>query len=249
MKCLKDVEKYIEDRTMSENDTFVIDCNNCGACCKNIANIILNPRDVYRASKALNLSTEEFIDKYCNIYLGPESGLPMVKLNVDNGKCPLYEKKTCKIANAKPELCALSPIGRALKFEKNAKLSKVINKDAMKYIYTGLPCDGQHSSKYGNVKGVTYTVKEWLEQADIPFDDEFYILWTKVRICIVDAIKTAKTQFNIKSTIDSMLLAITTALYLQYETNEEFLPQFKSNLELLWLTFEIADLPVLSDME
>ena len=45
------------------DDTFQFNCNQCGKCCMNREDILCTPKDVFRISKKLGISTYDFIKK------------------------------------------------------------------------------------------------------------------------------------------------------------------------------------------
>lgn len=121
----EELEKTVERtlgqkvKVMDENDTFGFHCVQCGQCCINRRDIILNPFDIYNGAKYLNISCQEFFEKYCYVDLGATSKIPMVLLDTaNNGFCPLLKldvkdggKFKCTIHPAKPGACSNHPIG------------------------------------------------------------------------------------------------------------------------------------------
>lgn len=81
--------------------------------------IILNPYDIYKASKALGIKCQEFLTQYTYPLPGCNSKIPMVLLkSQDNGFCGLLDFDVkgggvfkCKIHDSKPGACANHPIG------------------------------------------------------------------------------------------------------------------------------------------
>lgn len=123
-ESLESLKKLVGDnniRPIDENDSFGFKCKQCGQCCMHRNDIILNPFDVYNASKYLNIAPEEFITKYTFPSLGSGSKIPMVLLKSEkNGFCPFLKldikgggKFKCTIHDAKPGACANHPIGVA----------------------------------------------------------------------------------------------------------------------------------------
>ena len=106
---------------LSLDDTFAFRCVGCGKCCIQREDILLTARDLFRAAKHLGLKTEEFVDTYCECYIGGTSKLPVVRLKPEgaNHHCPMLNGKKCLIHAAKPIVCALFPLGRMVTGEKN----------------------------------------------------------------------------------------------------------------------------------
>lgn len=109
-------------QVIGENDTFKFHCVQCGRCCMNRTDILLNPFDVYNAAKYLGISCKEFITENCTITLGQYSKIPMVLLKPkENGYCPFLKldvkdgcKFKCTINPVKPGICSNHPIGVAI---------------------------------------------------------------------------------------------------------------------------------------
>lgn len=102
------------------NDYFEFECQQCGACCMNRTDIILNAFDIYSAAKYLGITTTEFIRNYTIQSLGSQSRIPMITLKCDEktAMCPFLEfdymgkgSFKCKIHAAKPGSCRSHPLG------------------------------------------------------------------------------------------------------------------------------------------
>lgn len=125
-KILKEAGKIKEDenvRVMSLDDTFKFNCTRCGKCCSCRSDIILSPFDIYQIAKALNITTKEVIEEYCNVIYGNNSGLPIITLKSDERDlCPFLKfsveegKFGCSINTHKPGVCIMHPIGAVRKF-------------------------------------------------------------------------------------------------------------------------------------
>lgn len=108
------------------DDSFGFKCQQCGACCMNREDIILNPFDIYNGAKYLGITCEDFILNYTKVDIGCNSKIPMVLLRTsDNGFCPLLKfdvkdggKFKCAVHEAKPSACANHPIGVAYGVDK-----------------------------------------------------------------------------------------------------------------------------------
>jgi uncharacterized protein len=85
------------------NDDFVqkIDCLKCGNCCKTTVTTF-NESDVSRASKFLQISKKNFVNKYLIDDMGEYTTITT--------PCPfLQEDNKCKIYEVRPEACASFP--------------------------------------------------------------------------------------------------------------------------------------------
>ena len=122
-EMLKAIKETIGDRSaqiIDIHDTFKFKCQQCGQCCMNRHDIIVNPFDVYNGAKYLGITPEEFIITYLDAELGSKSKIPILLLKSDEetGFCPFLKfdvkgggKFKCSIHAAKPGACANHPIG------------------------------------------------------------------------------------------------------------------------------------------
>lgn len=119
LKTIQDFTGDSELRFIDENDSFDFKCQQCGRCCMNRTDIILNPFDVYNAARYLGITTQEFLKQNAYAILGGTSKIPMFVLTSnEKGYCPLLKfdikdggKFKCSIHEAKPGACSNHPIG------------------------------------------------------------------------------------------------------------------------------------------
>jgi len=87
-----------------------IDCFN--SCCRDVT-IFLNPLDVIRLRKALDIPSTAFLHKYTDMVISPVSGLPAVVLRMDadeEKKCPFVLEQGCTVYESRPYSCRLYPL-------------------------------------------------------------------------------------------------------------------------------------------
>ena len=219
---LKYIAENLDSLKIGLDETFKFNCTMCGKCCINREDILLKPKDLFVACKELSLKPQEFIQKYCECYVGDSSGLPIVRLKPVGGnkRCPMLQGSRCAIHNAKPEVCAMFPIGRCISIDKNElensdKISEIV------YINQKVNCGD---------KRVTHTVREWLNKFNIPVDDEYFIEWHKVVSSMALDIQELEkyTPEKIKGLMYNNLFAF---LYVDYDLEKDFMKQFKLNAE------------------
>lgn len=89
---------------------FRFKCRRCGKCCKNQDTIILNPRDIFRIARKQARTMSAVIDDYTEVYIGPDSRIPIVHLLPKGPKntCPLLVDGRCSVHDCKPGACALT---------------------------------------------------------------------------------------------------------------------------------------------
>ena len=104
----------LESRILDADDIFAFRCRSCGKCCKQREDLLLTSRDLFNIAKKLGIRLTDVIQTHCTLYIGHDSGLPLVQLQpVGAAKaCPLLVGTKCSVHDAKPAICALYPLGR-----------------------------------------------------------------------------------------------------------------------------------------
>lgn len=104
---MEEIMHAIEHNKLTADDPFRFHCTQCGKCCINREDILLTPLDLFRIANELKLSLKEFIDQYCELYIGPDSHFPIIRLKPRGSikRCPLL--KTADAPSTKQNLlCA-----------------------------------------------------------------------------------------------------------------------------------------------
>lgn len=203
------------------NDTFFY-CPEHSHACYGYSSTILNPQDVFEISKSLSLSIVDFIKKYCNCYIGPESQVPLIALKQagKNEKCIFRRDGQCIIKDVKPTVCRLHPLGRVIHYADSNGTNEVeyINPNKMRICTCGL--------------GERYTVQDWLRKNDLE-DNTFPIKWVETTQRISKEVLHYKTIFSQEKTLEAVHNAIYNCMYMSYNLDEEFVPQFLKKIEEL----------------
>ncbi len=137
-----DPKNYTLEDTIKFRCYKGISCFN--KCCYDVK-LVFTPYDFLRIRKALNLSVDEFIEKFGEVYLGEVTQLPIISINIDpyTQACPfLDEKEGCKIYPDRPTSCRLYPLARYVsKNEKGEKqeIFKIIRETHCKGHYEERP--------------------------------------------------------------------------------------------------------------
>ncbi len=88
-------------------DAFV--CKKCGVCCKKQKVVLLTIYDIFRISKHLGVSPNDFFKRYCTRSAKFNSGdVKRFYLKADGG-CPFLKDNLCSIQEVKPVVCARNP--------------------------------------------------------------------------------------------------------------------------------------------
>ena len=72
--------KHVSKRRVNRNVIMEFDYNQCDRCCRRSNDIVLNPKDIYYISESLNMTMDEFLDKYCFVCTNHISKIAIAKL-------------------------------------------------------------------------------------------------------------------------------------------------------------------------
>ena len=80
-------------------------------CCQDIT-IVLTPFDVLRLKNSLEISSDEFLDKYTIIFPKEKRLIPLVilKMNEEDRRCPLVSPQGCIVYDDRPWPCRMYPL-------------------------------------------------------------------------------------------------------------------------------------------
>ena len=218
---MRSIMRDFEERKIGVDESFKFRCTMCGKCCIHRDDILLNPRDVFNMAKELEISPEELLKQYCEIYIGQDSRIPVVRLmprgNVQ--RCPLLNNRKCMVHNAKPTVCAMYPIGRGVRYDTKKKNSEITEED-IQFFFTNPGCGDEDE---------IHTVREWLESFGISVADSFFVKWQNVVYQLSMSFRKLEKSANPK-VMELFWNAAFGDLYLEYDTGQEFLPQFERNM-------------------
>lgn len=239
---LKEIVDNLESMTIGLDETFKFHCDMCGKCCIHREDILLSPKDIYNMAKELNLSAEDLFKQYCEVYIGPDSKVPIVRLKPRGSvkRCPLLKNRKCIVHKAKPTVCAMFPIGRCIVAANPKEGLKDIRQGQFQYIFSNPGC-GDDSE--------TYTVREYLESFGIPIEDIFFLKWQQTILDMGNFFRKIEKAVS-HETMELVWRAAFIGSYLHYETKEDFMPQFEDNVknffDMLHLVFpDGGDKPII----
>lgn len=218
---LKNIIDNYDKMHIGLDEPFKFHCTMCGKCCIEREDILLSPKDVFNMSKELNITPNELFEKYCEMYIGSDSRMPIVRLKPRGSikRCPLLKDHKCSVHNAKPAVCAMFPIGRCLSYEKDKKLEEHIVPNKVEYIIVDHSC-GDDSE--------IHTVREWFDTFGIPIEDEYFIKWHQI-IMELSTIFCKCEKKTSDYTMELAWKATFVGLYLKYDLKKEFMSQFENN--------------------
>lgn len=222
---LKYIGEHLEEMLIGPDEKFRFHCTQCGKCCINREDILLNPKDLYNIAATLSISQEEAVKQYCETYMGGTSRLPIVRLRPQGSikRCPLLKDRKCMVHKAKPTVCAMYPLGRCLAISQDT-MSRIETAELKpQFILNEVDC-GDNAEEH--------TVREWLESFGIPVEDQYYIRWQRVAMLASKVIKGVEGSWTTHG-LNMLLTLIYNVLYLGYDMDKEFEPQFEERAEEL----------------
>ena len=220
---LKTIAENLDAWKIGLDDSFQFHCTECGQCCINREDILLSPRDLFNASKALNMRPKAFVKEYCDTYIGEDSRVPIVRMKPRGSikRCPMLKDRRCSIHKSKPAVCALFPLGRTVSFAKGSYNAGSILNSQIQYIINPITCGD---------KSETHTVRSWLTDFGIDVQDAYFLKWHSLisEVCLFIRKVEGKISEKLLNTIWTTIYI---CLYLNYDPGEEFMPQFEKNAE------------------
>jgi len=231
-ELVENLDKY----RIGIDEVFAFKCRECGKCCRGREDILLNTRDVYNLATALDMTHKQVIEKYCEVYIGQDSRIPITRLKPKgpNRNCPLLKGDRCivhaKNPALKPTVCAAFPIGRVVASEHAPEDMGFGNPYEVQYIFNGATCGSAKRKQ---------TVRTWLENFNIPINDDFFLKWNEALFKIVTTIQRYDGKDGVTdNAMDMLWSAIFQSLYTDYDTSVEFIQQFENNISKLLGVFD-----------
>ena len=163
---------------------------------------------------------KDVVIHYCEVYTGPDSRMPLVRLlpEGEDHHCPFLVRGKCRIHEAKPTVCAMYPIGRALRVDRGTGSEE---RPGIDYLFDPPGCGDQSE---------THTVREWLGSFHIPVDDPFFLEWQQGAKFLCESFRELEQASEIATAV-LVRPMVYQRLYLDYFLRGEFLPQFRKNME------------------
>ena len=136
------------------------DCKDCHKCCGGMGtSIVIDPYDVWRLKKELNLGFENLLQKsYIELNMVDGLILPNLKMNEKDTCSFLDENGRCSIHAARPGICRIFPLGR------------VYDENGFKYFVQKGQCAKERSL-------AKTKVKKWIDTEDITINQKYILKW------------------------------------------------------------------------
>ena len=224
----EDIVNNFTKYSIGLDEVFAFKCRECGKCCKNREDILLNPRDIFNIAIALNLTNEQAISKHCESYIGRDSRIPILRLKPKgaNNVCPLLSGNKCSVHRLKPTVCACFPLGRVAVSEAAIKAGALdaeqFSTDTIHYILTDASCGSAKRKQ---------TVRAWLDTFAVPIDDVFFLHWNKTIFTLHTAMRQVEEKTKgFPQGLEMLRNGMFVSLYVDYDTQKEFFPQYEANM-------------------
>ena len=224
-KRLQQIAENFDDMKIGVDDKFHFSCKQCGKCCTEREDILLSPHDLFRAAKKLNMTPDEFVKEYCDSYVGDTSKMVLVRLRPRGTikRCPMLKDRKCSIHDVKPMVCAMFPIGRGFQLDPKKPSDEQISVENIQFIFNGATCGNKEE----------HTVREWFETFGIPIKDEIFVEWHKAISAIGEVTQYAEKTGTSEKLLNLIYTVIYGMMYIEYDTSQDFLPQFIRNRDKL----------------
>lgn len=207
-----DIKEISDGNLYGPNDMVKADCGDCkgcSACCQGMGeSIVLDPYDVYRLTKGLNLSFEALLDDKIELDVYDGMILPHLKMTGEHEACAFLNKEgRCSVHSIRPGICRLFPLGR---FYENG---------GFKYFLQIHECKNQNRTK---VK-----VKKWIDTPDLKQNEVFVNKWHD----FVNEIQDKMMQVKDDALFKKVNMFLLQQFFIERYHEEEFYKQFDERLE------------------
>ena len=212
-KIIRDAIEKSRNTKLLDTDTFDFRCTCCGACCRNREDIVMSGYDVMRIQNYLGIDFTELLEKYCELYVGRPSGIPLLRIKPKGAKkiCPFLFRSKCRIHEVKPTVCALFPVGRATAFVRESGRPEVM------YFVQQTNC---------GAKDVSNNLQEWVRGCISEYDEKCGMLWNQMLRAVLAFISGIKGE--ISGDTYSYVVQI---MYCGYENAEDFAEEITSRID------------------
>ena len=172
---MKDQKVFPEDMKPLGKKKFNFHCHegvDCYMiCCRNV-DMFLYPYDVLRLKKALNITSQEFMEQYTRVVKGathPYFPSVMLRLTEDDSKaCPFLNSDGCGVYRDRPSACRTYPLERGV----DRSPQKGLIRDF--YLLT------DHEYCHGHKEEKAFTVKKWIRDQRLDEYNMMNDLWAEV---------------------------------------------------------------------
>lgn len=220
MKREVDLKEISDGNLYGPNDMVKADCGDCkgcSACCQGMGeSIVLDPYDVYRLTKGLNLSFEALLEDKIELNMFDGMILPNLKMSGKKEACAfLNEEGRCSIHSIRPGICRLFPLGR------------VYENGGFQYFLQIHECKNENRTK---VK-----VKKWIDTPNLKQYENFVADWHNFLMRMEERVEGAEDA--VAKQVSMFLLQ---TFYIKpYDRSVDFYPQYEERRAQAKLIFHV----------
>jgi len=210
---------YPDYPQMRPNESFQFSCRKCGDCCRNVHSaVMVESLDLFRIARHLNMDMAEVADRYleaANVAWG--APILLMKTTQPDDACVFLKDNKCGIhaENIRPRACRLYPL--SVGPDDGLKKFLIFKVSGKKHHYTGR----------------RYRAQEWVA-ANFSKEDREYVSMEYRAIHEFGKILRRIPREREHDVLFQMLRW----RYFQFETDQDFMPQFTRNMALLKLALE-----------
>lgn len=212
MKREVDIKQISDGKLYGANDMVKADCGDCKgcfSCCQGMGeSIVLDPYDVYRLTKGLNVSFEALLNDKIELNVYDGMILPHLKMAGADETCAfLNEEGRCSIHKIRPGICRLFPLGR------------IYENGSFQYFLQIHECKNQNRTK---VK-----VKKWIDTPDLKQNEVFILQWHD----FVSEVQEKMMELKDDELFKKVNMFLLQQFFIECYHSEDFYKQFAERLE------------------
>lgn len=211
MKRNIDMSEISDGKLYHANDLVKADCGDCKgchACCCNMgSSIVLDPLDIFRLCKNMNVSFEQLLAERIELNVSEKVLLPNLRMGVENKCSFLNEEGRCTIHTFRPGICRLFPLGR------------IYEDGSFQYFLQTHECKNENRTKI--------KVRKWINTEPFKKYEEFIADW---HYFIVKLQEEAKEIENDKMLQTLNMYLLRTFYMKPYDMEIDFYDQFYDRL-------------------
>ena len=140
-------------------------------CCRNL-NLFLYPYDVIRLKNNLQLTADQFLEKYVDILMRQSNYFPSVLMRMsenDENTCPFMNESGCSIYPDRPDTCRAFPVERGLIYDAQMNKSHLIQ-----FFRPPAFCLGQHETH-------AWTTRTWARNQNAVIYTQMTARWADLK--------------------------------------------------------------------
>jgi hypothetical protein len=167
-------EEFPNGMTPLGNSRFNFACHAGVACFTNCCRkleLYLYPYDIIRLKKRLEMSSEDFLNRYAGMVKGANPCFPAVMLTMSDNQektCPFLAESGCAVYADRPSACRTYPLERAVAGSSSG------GRPGEFYFMT------EHSYCLGHREERAWTVKEWVRDQRLQYYNQMDDLWAEM---------------------------------------------------------------------